>query len=173
MKIVNRKELDKIFDSFWDEMQEEFFKIEVLQYYGEDDGPSLREWLAGNREKSLEITRSNAKPWHEGKEGIKKIRIHVVDYPLSDYIQWEIEHYKIINVPLVGEEIYLVDSNEVKDLGLPKGDTIIFDQKRVISNIYDSDGVVISAEIYGNKDDIGLFLDLRDQLLKLQIEKIL
>ncbi|MDO8507759.1 MAG: hypothetical protein Q7S53_04315 [bacterium] len=171
MKVVDIEELNETFDTFWNEMQIEFFKIEVLQYYGEDDSPSLREWLAGNREKSLEMMRKDAKPWAEGKESVKKIRIHVVDYPLSEYIQWEIEHYKLINIPFVGEEIYLVNRKKIDGLKLPKGDTIIFDKKKAIVNIYNDNGVVIKAEIYED-EDIEQFLELRDDILNLPLEKI-
>lgn len=172
MQTVNRKELDEIFDSLWDEMREEFFKVEVLQYYGEDNGPSLEDWMRGNREKSLEIMRKKAKPWADGKKDVKKIRVHVVDYPLSDYIQWEIEHYKNVNIPLVGEEIYLLDRNEVSNIKLPQGDTMIFDKKKVLSNIYDDSGIVVKAEIYENKEEVKPFLEVRDRLLKLPLEKI-
>jgi len=172
MKIIDVKEFDNIVDSFWDEMQYEFFKVEVLQYYGESNGPSLKDWLQGNHEKSLEIMRKNAKPWQEGKEGVKKIRIHVVKYPLSEYIQWEIEHYKNINIPLVGEEIYLIDWRKIGDLKLPKGDTMIFDRKKVVSNIYNENGMVIKAEVYDIENEVKSFLELRDRLLKLPLEKV-
>ncbi len=153
-------------------MQEEFFKVEVLQFYGEDNGPSLDSWLAGDREKSLRIMKENAKPWAEGKENVKKIRIHVVDYPLSDYIKWEIECYKNINIPLVGENIYLIDCKKIGDIQLPAGDTMIFDKEKVISNIYDQNGCVIKAEIYEGKKEILPFLNLRKALLQLPLEGI-
>lgn len=172
MKIVEERKLDNLFDLFWSEMENEFFKVEVLQYYGEDEGHSLKEWLAGNREKSLEILKTDAKSWAEGKENVKKIRIHIVDYPLSEYIRWEVEHYKIVNIPLVGEEVYLVDRKKINDIKLPRGDTMIFDKEKVVSNIYNKNGVVIRAEIYENPREVKPFLKLKDRLLKLPLERV-
>lgn len=172
MIIIDTRTLDKVVNLFWDEMQEEFFKVEVLQYYGEDNGPSLEGWLQGNYKKSLQIMKKNAQPWAKGKENIKKIRIHVVDYPLSDYMKWETEHYKMINIPLVGEEVYLLDRRNIGNLKLPKGDTMVFDKRKVVSNIYNQDGCVVKAEVYEKEKEVKPFLNLRDQLLKLSLEKV-
>lgn len=56
MQILNRAETYKLWDQYWQDMEEELFKIEVMQdYTGEDDSPSLRAWLAGDKAKSLAL----------------------------------------------------------------------------------------------------------------------
>jgi hypothetical protein len=44
-------------------MNQEWFKIEVLQdYTGEDDGPSLRAWLNGDKKQSIELLKTDEDP---------------------------------------------------------------------------------------------------------------
>jgi hypothetical protein len=44
-------------------MSHEWFKLEVLQdYTGEDDGPSLRAWLSGDKQKSIELLKTDEDP---------------------------------------------------------------------------------------------------------------
>lgn len=173
MKILEREEGFKKFSEFWDAMQSEWFKVEVLQdYTGEDDNPSLREWLAGNHQKAIELLRNKNVPEAlndeiSGKSNVKKIRIHVVETPFSPYLEWEIEHYKNINIPIWGESIYLLPKEKVANLAIPDGDFAIFDNKRVIKFSYSSDGKVTGADVYEEGDDISHFLDLKENLFKL------
>jgi len=54
---------DELWDKFWREMSQEWFKIEVLQdYTGEDDGPSLRAWKKGDKNKSIELLKTDDDP---------------------------------------------------------------------------------------------------------------
>lgn len=58
MKTLDRPESHKLWNKYWRDMKQEWFKIEVLQdYTGEDDSPSLRAWLAGDKERSLALPR--------------------------------------------------------------------------------------------------------------------
>ena len=172
MKTVGRVKSEKIWDRFWNEMQDEFFKLEVLQYYDEDYSSSLQEWLKGNKKKSLDLALKEFPPWAEGKEFVKKIRVHIVKKPLTPYLRWEIELYKINNIPLVGEEVFLLDAIHTKDLEIPKGDILIFDKKKVIANSYDNRGKLTSAKIYEGDKEIKPFLKLRGKILKLPLEKV-
>lgn len=96
----------------------------------------------------------------------KKIRIHIIEQPYTPYIEWEIEHYKLINIPLAKEEVYLVDKNRVKNLDIPDGDFVIFDEQRVARNYYDQSGKEYRMDFYDKNDDINKFLLLRSQLLE-------
>ena len=89
MKIVDRKGEDQIFSQFWQETKEELFKVEVLQYYAEDEGEILGEWLKGNKKKAIELLKQLPSWVGEGKEDIKKIRIHVIEKPLTSYLECE------------------------------------------------------------------------------------
>ncbi len=174
MKTLPRAPANKLFDEWWNEMIQEWFKVEVLQdYTGEDDGSSLRKWLSGDKEGSIRLIKEqDYSKWanscrKKASQGVKLIRIHIVDQPLTPYIQWEIEHYKLVNIPQCGERVYLLDRSELAGLDLPKGDIMIFDKKRVRLNCYDSKGLVKSAIFYDEYDNISDFLALRKKLIEL------
>ena len=100
MKTLSRDEADVLWDKYWDEMRVEWFKLEVLQdYTPEDDGPSLRSWLGGNKQESIELLKTTKnREWVEScqekiRQGVRLMRVHVVDKPYSPYIEWELEHY--------------------------------------------------------------------------------
>lgn len=171
MKTLPREEAAILFDQWWDELRSEWFKIEVLQdYSGEDDGESLQAWLSGNREKSVELMKENYnREWVKScqekiNNGIKLIRVHIVNEPLSPYLEWEIEHYKNVNIPLCGEEVLVCKSEKLKDIQLPRGDVMIFDTQRVVKNIYTETGRMIEQTFY--EKDTQEFLHLKERILK-------
>src|SRR3989344_9659888 len=101
MKTLDRQEAQKEWGKFWNELKEEWFKVEVLQdYSGEDMGESLQAWLKGDKERSMELIildgpiKDWAKSWKNNP--VKKIRVHVVSKPYTPYLEWEIEVYKQI-----------------------------------------------------------------------------
>jgi uncharacterized protein DUF6879 len=156
----------KKWDEWWAEMKGEWFKVETLQdYSGEDGGDkSLREWLSGNRKKSLKLMLQSSRDWIRQAQSTSanKIRIHIVEEPFSPYLSWEIEHYKRINVPLAGETVYLVPKKEL-DTAVP--DFMIFDNKKAVVNHYDRLGKLVGMSFYeGNIDE---FLNMKRKLLDL------
>jgi len=162
----------KLWNKFWSETKKEWFKVEMLQdYSGEDSGPSLQAWLKGDKEKSIRLMRekTDSNEWIKmaGGKSFKKIRIHIVEKPYTPYLQWEIEVYKHINIPLAKEEVYLLDKKKASNLDIPDGDFMIFDQKRVARNYYDQSGRVYKADFYEESEDISKFLLLRKKLIKL------
>ncbi|MBU2109881.1 hypothetical protein KKB71_02955 [Patescibacteria group bacterium] len=173
MKRFNREESFKVFDKYWDDLQKEWFKVEVLQdYSAEDDCPSLKEWLAGNKQKSIDLLQQDNEinEWTDislSKPKVKKIRIHIIEKPFTPYLEWEIEHYKHINIPLGKESVYLVPKEKISHLKLPDGDFSIFDNQRVIKNIYSQERKVIGADIYESGDNIDYFLELKRELVKI------
>ena len=175
MKTVKGKKRGEVFEKFKNEIKEKAFKLEVLQYYGEgaEEKPSLKEWLRGNKEESVRLLKQNSKQmalWWPKDERIQKTRIHIVEYPLTPYIEWEIEAYRDVNIPEAGENVYLLDSKYVKEYPeIPEG--WIFDDNRAISIIYDKNGKVKEFEIYED-EEIKPFLWLRDELFKLPIKRV-
>lgn len=159
-------------------MHREWFKLEVLQdYSGEDAGESLGAWLKGDRRLSMQLLDAESTEWAEKCQekislGAKLIRIHVVDYPLSDYMQWEIEVYRRRNVRLGGEEVYLLDRRDIPDVDLPTGDMMMFDENRVVVGHYSPGGRVESQDFYDAGDDISGFLSIRARLLEAPRERI-
>lgn len=178
MKTLLRKRANVVWDELWGAMKSEWFKVEVLQdYSAEDKGESLSAWMAGDKERSIELLHSEPNPWtascrEKVESGVKLTRIHVVDYPLSDYIQWEIEVYKTRNIPLGKEEVYLVDRKDVADLDLPAGDLMMFDQKDVVFGNYDETGYAVTQTFYDQDDDISHFLNLRTRLLGSKLTRV-
>lgn len=159
-------------------MTEEWFKVEVLQdYTGEDDGPSLQAWKAGNKAESRrlfeETVMKRAKDWQQScqskvKSGVKLTRIHVIEEPHSAYIDWELMVYVLHSIPLCGERVYLVPRSKVADLDLPSGDFMLFDDEHLVVNRYDGNGLMIDADFYDVDagDNIDRFLKLKTELLK-------
>lgn len=178
MKTLPREQANGVWDEFWDGIKSEWFKVEVLQDYStEDTGESLSAWMAGDKERSIEVLRREPHPWADScrakvENGVKLIRVHVVDYPLSEYMQWEIEVYKTRNVLLGKEEVYLVDRKDIVDIDLPAGDVMMFDQEKLIVGQYDETGYAFMQTIYDQDDDISRFLDLRAKLLDAKLVKV-
>lgn len=171
MKTLNREEGGKLWEAWWDEMQMEWFKVEVLQdYAAEDDSPSLRFWLAGEKQESLALLKKEGlgdwKEVLETKKHVKLVRFHIIGYPLTPYLEWEIEVYKNQNIP-GGEKVFLVTKDKTEHLKLPDGDFVIFDNKRAVKNTYDKSGKCTSYDFYDESDDISYFLKLKLTLLSL------
>ncbi len=161
-----------LFDEWWNDFDKEWFKIEVLQdYSGEDNGPSLQAWLEGKKQKSIELMKATMNmEWIEScqakvGQGAKLLRIRLIGNPLTPYSEWEMEHYKHVNIPLCGEEVLLINKTDANDLSLPTGDVMIFDGKRVIKNTYTPNGYMTEQTFYED-EDVSTFLNLRGELLK-------
>lgn len=168
MKTLRREEASKLFDQWWNELQEEWFKLEVLQdYSAEDAGSSLDAWLAGDRERSIQLMKEGAdNSWVKScqaktKAGARLIRVHIIAEPPTPYLEWELEHYRQVNMPLCREEVYVVQKSELSDIYLPAGDLMIFDNKKAVVNVYNEDGYMTEQSFYEGKD-IQPFLSLKE-----------
>jgi len=173
MKTMAADQADELWDKFWGEMSREWFKIEVLQdYTGEDDGPSLRAWLSGDQKRGLELLKTDEDPEftrdcrQKIAEGVQLFRIHIVEEPLSPYMEWELNYYKHVSIPLRGEQVFVIGKVDLAGLNLPAGDLMIFDKRRAIVNSYDQNGLMTQANFYDEHDDISHFLELRKVLKK-------
>ena len=171
MKTLPRKPANILWDAWWDEMRDEWFKVEVLQdYYAEDAGLSLDSWLKGNKQKSIELMADDPSPQftekcqQKLKQSAKLVRIHVVEEPHTPYIDWEIEFYKQISIPHRGKKVYLLRRPEVKHLEIPGGGVMVFGKKRVVVNKYNSRGLMTHETFYDKNDDIDRFLLLKKRL---------
>lgn len=155
-------------------MNKEWFKLEVLQdYSGEDDGESLRCWIRGEKQKSIQLMKEELDPgelqdYHQKQAaGVKLTRIRMLNSPHSVYTAWELEHYNHVNIPLYGEQIYLLENTEALSLKLPGGDLMIFDNERAVLNSYSKNGQVINQTFYDQADDINEFIQLSKKLKSL------
>jgi hypothetical protein len=85
MKLLPGSQLDELWDRYWAEMSKEWFKLEVLQdYTAEDDSPSLRAWLDGDKQRSAILLQTDGDPdftddcRQKIAEGVKLMRIHII-----------------------------------------------------------------------------------------------
>ncbi|MEK7152877.1 MAG: DUF6879 family protein [Patescibacteria group bacterium] len=172
MKTLPREKAHKLWDHYWSEMKVEWFKIEVLQDYTvEDNSPSLRAWLSGDKQTSITLLAADTRGWVEKlrqkhNQNVLMHRIRVIEKPYTPYTQWELECYKHNNIPS-GEQVLVVEKREVKDLDLPSGDLMMFDNKRIAICAYDDIGRMIQQTFYDENDDITKFLQLKHSLLAL------
>jgi len=171
MKTLPANQQDELWDKYWREMGQEWFKVEVLQdYKGEDNGPSLLAWLSGDKKRSIELLETDEDPEftkdcrQKAAQGVQLSRVHIVEEPLSPYMQWEMEYYKRVSIPLRGEQVFVVRKSDLNSSDLPDGDLMIFDKRRVIVNSYDQTGLMTQADFYDESDDINHFLRLREDL---------
>jgi len=165
-----RDQADTVWQKYWDDMRSEWFKVELLQdYSGEDDNQSLRLWLRGDKAAAIRaMSAAEFGEWPKfcRSNPAKKVRLHVVEWPLSAYLEWEIELYKRRNIPEAKEAIHLVDRSDLPNLDLPNADFTIFDGQRVTKASYDTGGRMVSMDFYNEADDISVFLGLKEKLLK-------
>jgi hypothetical protein len=168
MQTLPRDHALEKWDHLWANMTSEFFKVEDLQNYSDEDNAkkgSLGAWLNGDKERALEIMRNEKNAWAQQTRAnsARKIRIHVVDEPYTEYLKWELEHYKNINIPLGDEEVYLVNRTNVPDYNL--GDFMMFDENAVSDSLYNESGYMVSMDFYEN-EPIDKFLAAKQLLMK-------
>lgn len=96
----------------------------------------------------------------------KKVRIRIVEAPRTPYLEWEIELYKQVHIPIIGQDTFLIPKERLAHLLLPDGDFMIFDRKRAIQSHYNSKGLMESMDFYDEGENIDSFLALREQLMK-------
>ncbi len=153
-------------------MSREWFKLEVRQdYNAEDDSPSLRAWLEGDKQRSLNLLTDDDPEFTSDcrqklSQGVKLLRVHVIERPLSAYMGWELEYYSRVSIPRRGENVFTVERADVTRAALPAGDLIMFDGRRVILNSYGKNGLLESADFYDEQDDLSRFLALRKTVLE-------
>jgi hypothetical protein len=178
MKTLPRSDANIAWNGLWSSLKTEWFKVEVLQdYSAEDKGESLSAWMSGDRERSIELLKAESHEWADDcrnkvEHGVQLTRIHVVEYPLSEYVQWEVEVYKNRNIPLGREDVYLVDRQDISELALPAGDLMMFDMMNVVIGNYDETGYAVTQTFYNEEDDISEFLNLRGLLLKANLTRV-
>lgn len=168
MKHLERREALTLWNSYWDEMKREFFKVETLQDYSAEEllqSPSYELWMNGDKESSINLLK-NRKSVEDlaSNDSILRQRVHIVEHPYSSYLKWEITHYKLINIPIRKEKVFLVSSESIADVSVP-GDFVIFDDNRVAVSLYDSTGVMTDMNFYDKSEDISQFLALKKLLL--------
>lgn len=169
MKYLKRDEALKQWNIYWDEATTEFFKVEAVQDYRAEEiaqSPSYEAWAKGDKNKSLALIKNNKNEWAKQarEKPILKRRIHIAKKPYTSYLEWEIMHYKLVNIPLGNEKVYLVNVDDINEQVIP-GDFMIFDNERVANSHYDNTGKMTGMDFYDKGEDISKFIQLKDFLL--------
>ncbi|MFA5070981.1 MAG: DUF6879 family protein [Candidatus Pacearchaeota archaeon] len=152
-------------DSYFENFEKSAFRLELLQKYSVDE--ELEDF--SNFIKTSKINSKKYSEWTEiiskaKSRGVIMQRVHIVDFPLSDYLKYEFEYYKISKK--IGEQIFLLDKNKFNEK--VNFDFWLFDDRIVLKMNYDQDGKFLGFEkIIGNVDK---FVKLKNKLLKISEE---
>ncbi len=97
----------------------------------------------------------------------------MVNLPLTEYMQFEIECYKIWQE--IGVQVYLQTFDDLKSISLPKvEDFILFDNKSVLVNHFNHT-TYVSSHFTENSSTVAPYIETREILMKhvFQMERFL
>lgn len=143
-------------------IRREAFRLEQLeQYTVESDDELLAAWRAG---RSVRRT-PDTSPWlrhiaDHAAAGRRVYRVHVIDWPLSDYLRFELALYP--DGVAAGEDVYLADRSEHPDLAALTEDFWLFDDQTAVVMQYGADGRFLGPSV---PDDVAAYRARRDLAL--------
>lgn len=152
-------------DRAWQTMRRSAFRMETLQTYAvPQEDPA---WRAFNEGQPLPRRTPDNNPWLRRVAGMRSAgqrlwRVHVVDIPLSRYVQFELEGYQ--DNAAAGEEIYIAERND--DLADLTSDWWLFDDTRLVLMDYSLEGVFLGATDPPAGTDISEYVRRRDRALQ-------
>lgn len=156
--------------------KEGIFKLGVLQNYtGEDASDSWAKWDARYPKESMRLMHQDQRyvDWMQFcKENAPMTRVQIIEPSLTKYAEWQLAVFREYQKEKA-EKVRLINAELLGGLALPASDLVIFDDESVLQWSYepDSDGKVDGGTVFdvSKGDDIGYFLALRDNLLKLSV----
>lgn len=156
-QFVEESEYDSLFDELWSRTKRRFVKFETLQTYHEEGEQELLNLF---RTRCLEELHSiliddvedERSIWRDAKKRhLTFHRIHVYDLPLSEYLRFELEAYKI--QAEAGEIISMISRDRSRQEGLDElTDFMLFDDSELLIPQYDSTNRLIGA-LYSNVEE--------------------
>jgi len=174
-KITNEEKEFSLFDKRWSELKHDFFKLETRQFYANEYSPGFKDFqdgkinLAGLRGVLRKfLTEGHDSQYEKIRQGeIKYRRLHVVDLPLSPYLNYEIESYRI-SVEF-GEQVFIITRSEVEKLPIPAElhDLLIFDDRYAHLQFYDENtGLWKYTEVFEDPKQLADFVEEKNLLLE-------
>lgn len=114
-----KKELTKLLSG----AKKRVFLLEMLEQYGQ---PFEKEFIEQYKKEALDRKALKEKlakrygfqaNWKE--KGVKFSRVHIVSFPITNFVRYRIEAYKLLNE--IGEETFFVEKQKFYQLPLPSG----------------------------------------------------
>lgn len=149
------------------ELRRHSWKVEVLQFYDEEGDPSWQKMIKGDWDGALNsLTEAVQEDLREiqdlRRDGIRVSRLRIIERPLSDYLRWELESYKLS--ASAGEEIFILDKAGMAEEAHLQ-DLVGFDENEVILLNYDAAGKLTSAVRISDTKCVRNALEAYDHLL--------
>jgi hypothetical protein len=163
---------DSYFLKLWADTKREFFKCETRQIYNESGEEEFIALFKANKFDELrdllekDVQQHNS-IWCEAKNRkIKFIRVHIITEPLSEYLKFEFEAYKVQS-SIGKEEIWIIPFEALKKINKSEiKDFMLFDEKKAIVIDYNKDGRIEGALITDDIRDLDKLIDYKKNLLK-------
>jgi len=171
-KFIKEKEFDKYFDQYWCNLKKEFFKCETLQLYNEpEEYQFLSLFKTGKFNQLHELLKEDIQRkgsvWNDAhRRKIDFIRVHVFSTPVSEYLKFEIEAYKIQS-KIGGEKIWMVPQEILEeDIQDKLKDFMLFDNTLAIIVEHNSKCNIIGATLTDEEGDIKQLCKLKDCMVE-------
>ncbi|MDX3661298.1 hypothetical protein PV646_28670 [Streptomyces sp. ID05-26A] len=147
----------------FEQSTESAFRLETLpQYLVPQEEDALAAWRAGDRQ----LDTPADSPWlarvkATTDQGYRWSRVHVLDYPLSEYSEFELFGYQANQA--AGEEVFVADRSSSPELEDLREDFWVVDDVTVIRMVYDAEGRFVRPEL---PDDTTPYLEMRSIALR-------
>lgn len=144
---LNPGEYSEEFDRLWSRLTATFVKVERLQTYSRVGSKSYEAYLAGRVDEALQIFRSDVIGSEAElladipRKGICYTRIRIVEPPLSTYLRFEFETYRISAE--YGQVILVLNADGSRIDSAPE--FILFDRYAALVLDYSDDGELRGA----------------------------
>jgi hypothetical protein len=137
--------------TFFDSYRQEAFRLETLSAYAVSSEQSEYEsYLAAG---TLDIPEDDS--WLVRVRNFRSTgrwigRVHVITWPLTDYLRYEFAVYQ--HTARAGEDVRILDLAERPDPGLPQQDFWLFDETSVVRMDFRPDGTQTGRELLEDID---------------------
>ena len=164
MTHLTPEEFGATFDSVF---RRSAFRLELLdRYVAANEVEPLRRFRSGEPQDP-----SWREPWAHYvraslRDGKQMARVHVVDEPLNEYLEFELTCGYPSSVA-AGEDVRIRPRHTLPPyLRLPDRDFWLFDDRDAVVMIYDEAGNFLGAEVTSDPADVGHYRQARDDLME-------
>lgn len=127
-----------------------FWKLERRQTFREAGVPSWEAFAVGDWDRALELNERErdavrAKVAEDKSLGVKSRRLRVVEYPVTPYLQWEMQYFRLLAE--AGEDLRVIDASRVRHLEADRllPEIVVLGDRVLFEVLYDADGTAYGA----------------------------